>query len=203
MLVSKNEKTTYRVAAPVENKIIKSLNENDGALQVLLAASLGNENIKINIRPVVDQPGRRTFMMLESLATAYTRSPKVKTDVNFLLKQVPEVSKKETFFNKFAEVFRSKGTPMELYEEPAALDLLEKIPSFTDSAPSNEAVKFLDNFERSKSVIIAQDKVDKQFLRHVEKMIMTWASVEGDDKKSLSESLAKNVEIEGLMKKIN
>merc|ERR1711935_830018 len=111
--------------------------------------------------------------------------------------RIPE--SKEDWFRKFSEVFRQKGTAMELYEEPAARDLLEKVPSFADEKAMNEAVKFMDMFERSKSVILAQDKVDKQFLAYVEKMIMTWATSAESDKKEFSELLTKNTEVEGLM----
>merc|ERR1711935_1102657 len=148
-----------RIPESKEERNISTLNENDGALQVVLANFAGADNVKLNVAPVY----------------------------------------KENWFRKFSEVFRQKGTAMELYEEPAARDLLEKVPSFADEKAMNEAVKFMDMFERSKSVILAQDKVDKQFLAYVEKMIMTWATSAETDKKEFSELLAKNTEVEGLM----
>merc|ERR1711935_1118855 len=193
-----NEKIALRIPESKEERNISTLNENDGALQVVLANFAGAENVKLNVAPVYEAaPGRNTFIMLSDLADSYTRLMKKSAKTDFKLTQAP--ASKENWFRKFSEVFRQKGTAMELYEEPAARDLLEKVPSFADEKAMNEAVKFMDMFERSKSVILAQDKVDKQFLAYVEKMIMTWATSAETDKKEFSELLAKNTEVEGLM----
>jgi len=193
-----NEKIALRIPESKEERNISTLNENDGALQVVLANFAGAENVKLNVAPVYEAaPGRNTFIMLSDLADSYTRLMKKSAKTDFKLTQAP--ASKENWFRKFSEVFRQKGTAMELYEEPAARDLLEKVPSFADEKAMNEAVKFMDMFERSKSVILAQDKVDKQFLAYVEKMIMTWATSAESDKKEFSELLAKNTEVEGLM----
>jgi len=80
-----------------------------------------------------------------------------------------------TFFNKYAEVFRSKGLPMELYTKPVATDLLEKMPNFVDNTPMNEGIKFYNEFVKAKNVLLSLDQTDAQFLNYVEKFIMTWA----------------------------
>jgi len=95
--------------------------------------------------------------------------------------------KNNKFFKQFAEVFRRKGLKMELYENPVADDLLKKIPSFVDGKPLNEGVKFLNLFERAKSVILANDKLDQQFLDYVQRFIMTWATTEENEKENLNE----------------
>jgi len=91
----------------------------------------------------------------------------------------PKLSKKKlfepTFFNKFAEVFRNKGLPMELYTKPVAEDLLEKLPNFVDKEPMNEGIKFYNEFAKVKNILLSLDTFDASFMKMAEKCIMTWA----------------------------
>merc|ERR1712194_604595 len=193
-----NEKIALRIPESKPERMISTMNENDGALQVVLASMEGAENVKLNVAPVYEAaPGRNTFIMLTDLADSYTRLMSKSAKTDFKLTQAPE--SKQNWFRKFSEVFRQKGAAMELYEEPAARDLLQKVPSIADEKAMTEGIKYLDMFERSKSVILAQDNVDKQFLAYVEKMIMTWATSADAEKKDLAELLAKSTEVEGLM----
>lgn len=193
-----NERIAIRIPETETDKVILTMNENDGAVQVLLANLEGAENVKLNVSPIYAAlPGRKTFIMLSDLADSYSRESASDSKVDFKLTQAPE--SKNNFFRKFSNVFRNKGIAMELYEEPAARDLLTKVPSFTDAKPMNEGVKFLDTFSQAKSVILAQDNIDKQFLSYVEKMIMTWATSADDEKKGLSEVFAQATEVEGIM----
>jgi hypothetical protein len=173
-------------------------NENDGALQVLLANLEGAENVKLNVSPLdAALPSRKNFLMLSELADSYSRESASDSKVDLKLTQAPESA--NNFFRRFSNVFRDKGLAMELYEEPAARDLLTKVPSFSDEEPMNEGVKFMNAFEQAKSVILAQDNIDKQFLGYVEKMIMTWATSADSEKKELSDVFAQATKVEGIM----
>jgi hypothetical protein len=193
-----NEKISIRIPETETDKVILTSNENDGALQVLLANLEGAENVKLNVSPFdAALPSRKNFEMLSELADSYSRESASDSKVDLKLTQAPESA--NNFFRRFSNVFRDKGLAMELYEEPAARDLLTKIPSFSDEEPMNEGVKFMNAFEQAKSVILAQDNIDKQFLGYVEKMIMTWASSADSDKKELSDAFAQATKVEGIM----
>jgi len=174
---------------------IKSYNENNAALQVMLS-QMSELTLSTNIvmTPVYDTTNgtgmNDMINMIDSLADHTERmQPMPKAVHNFNL----EKSQKENWFKKFAEVFRNKGLAMELYEKPVAEDLLAKIPSFVDGEAKNEAVKFLDTFEKSKSVILENDGIDRAFLSFFEKLIMTWATTETKDLEKLSNAYIKSL----------
>jgi len=100
-----------------------------------------------------------------------------------------------TFFNKYAEVFRAKGLPMETYKVPIAADLREKLPEFVDSKPLTEGIKFYNEFAKTKAVLLTQDKTDKAFLKYIENFIMTWAAVGEQDLDKLHEMYTVNQEL--------
>jgi len=174
---------------------IKSYNENNAALQVMLS-QMSELTLSTNIvmTPVYDTTNgtgmNDMINMIDSLADHTERmQPMPKAVHNFNL----EKSQKENWFEKFAEVFRNKGLAIELYEKPVAEDLLAKIPSFVDGEAKNEAVKFLDTFEKSKSVILENDGIDRAFLSFFEKLIMTWATTETKDLEKLSNAYIKSL----------
>jgi len=162
-----------------EADIIMVNNKNEAALYLWLTENPVSFENGQNENPLVS--------LLESENRTFVRP---------LVAQIKETSKVyPTFFKDFSEVFRNKGLLMEDYKQPVAEDLLEKIPSFVDGNAANAGVKFLDNFERAKSTILANDIVDKQFLNYVERFIMTWA-IEGKNNAKFSEVLKDHIKVE-------
>merc|ERR1711862_822977 len=60
--------------------------------------------------------------------------------------------------------------------EVDAMNLAEKLPSFVDTVPFNKRVDFLDRFMQAKSVILKMDALDRIFMRHLENLVVAWAS---------------------------
>jgi hypothetical protein len=180
--------------------VITSVNENDAVLQTVLASG-APDNIKVIVPNTVqfqssDLEGQElakmpNYEMLFNVADSYIKPDTTESITLAGLEQYPVSEKSETWFNKFAEVFRNKGLPMELYEAPVASDLLDKIPSFVDTKPANVAVKFLDEFAKARSVILAYDKLDRAFLDHIERYLMTWAV--NNNKQEFAEALNENM----------
>lgn len=183
----------YKPTNCVGKLVIESTNENDAALQAFLAAEEADD-ISVHVSEPVDKMvGIDNFHVLDDVATSYTRDESAKVDLG--LEEAPKDTNMN-FFQLVAEVFRNKGLPMENYKTPVAYDLIDRMPSFTDSEPVNGFVKMMDAFAKAKTVILAQDKVDRNFLEYVEKYIMALATGAG---KNLKDVIAKHAKLEGFM----
>ena len=62
-----------------------------------------------------------------------------------------------------------------LTRETRSIESYEKIQSFLDSEPSNQGLRFLDIFHKSKILLLTQDLIEKRFLGLIEKLITLWA----------------------------